>query len=187
MPLFNATERHSSEFQGTAIFVISDLQNPIQGTTNRSNFNSISLVPQAQAQTSFWKAKHLTSLRRAKEYVLLQRCEFSALTNFQQDRHLTSNIPSLKQVGRLEVSHVTFNTLQGILTTLCCERICTPGEYIVPQWQLCPKKTRLHWVHSKYYLAGALGGSVQRAAAPPPWELHMFPAKPPQLHSKGER
>lgn len=53
MPLFNATERHSSEFQGTAISVISDLQNPIQGTTNRSNFNSISLVPQAQAQTSF--------------------------------------------------------------------------------------------------------------------------------------
>lgn len=185
-PLFIATARLHQSFR-VHLFLPIDLQNPIQGTTNRSNFNSSSLVPQAQAQISSWKAKHLNPFGKAEEYVLLHRCEFSTLTNFLQDRHLTSNIPSLKQVGRLEVSHVTFNTLQRILTTLCCEQICTLGEYIVPQWQLCPKKTRLHEVHSKYYLAGALGGSGQRAAAAPPWELLTFPAKPPQLHSKGER
>lgn len=169
------------------LFLSNDLQNPIQGNTNRSHVNSSSLVPQAQAQILSWKTKYLSALRKAEEYVLLQRCEFSALTNFLQDRHLTSNIPSLKQVGRLEVSHVPCSTRERILTTLCCEGMGTLGEYIVPQWQLCPKKTCLHWVHSKCYWAGALGGSVQRAAAAPPWELHMLPAKPPQLHSKGER
>lgn len=39
-------------------------------------------------------------------------------------------------------------------------------------------------MQSKYYLTGALGGSVQSAAAAPPWEQHVFLSKPPQLHSK---
>lgn len=78
----------------------------------RPNFNCVSLALQAQEQAASWEVKCISPLSEKHKNA-------QTLRSFQQDRHLTSSIPSLKPLGRLVVSH--------------CKESCILGRYIAQQ------------------------------------------------------